>query len=195
MTVTTANSVIEPDIGDSKRLKKNISSERFTTPSGPRREPPRSASSRAEQPDAARQARRHGWGGARQADRHDLDPAVAVVETAVHRPSAPAMRHAPRAARLRRPADRARGAHQNGSVRDGRPQALSLHGGLGRGRDTDDTEGRATQTSDLRPSVPRKYGAATRFTGVIEQIPPQYSAIKVQGERAYDLARDGETST
>ena len=32
-----------------------------------------------------------------------------------------------------------------------------------------------------------------RFTGVIEQIPPQYSAIKIQGERAYDLARDGET--
>ena len=32
-----------------------------------------------------------------------------------------------------------------------------------------------------------------RFTGLIEQIPPQYSAIKVQGERAYDLARDGET--
>ncbi len=32
-----------------------------------------------------------------------------------------------------------------------------------------------------------------RFTGLIEQVPPQYSAIKIQGERAYDLARDGET--
>ncbi|MFZ0810817.1 MAG: tRNA pseudouridine(55) synthase TruB, partial [Bradyrhizobium sp.] len=63
----------------------------------------------------------------------------------------------------------------------------------GEERDTDDTEGRVTRTSDLRPSPEAIMALLPRFTGLIEQIPPQYSAIKVQGERAYDLARDGET--
>src|ERR1700753_1538540 len=63
----------------------------------------------------------------------------------------------------------------------------------GEERDTDDTEGRVVKTSDLRPSTEAILALLPRFTGVIEQTPPQYSAIKVQGERAYDLARDGET--
>ena len=63
----------------------------------------------------------------------------------------------------------------------------------GEERDTDDTEGRATQTSELRPTADAIRALLPRFTGLIEQIPPQYSAIKIQGERAYDLARDGET--
>src|SRR4051795_2579971 len=63
----------------------------------------------------------------------------------------------------------------------------------GEERDTDDTEGRVTQTSELRPSADAVRALLPRFTGLIEQTPPQYSAIKVQGERAYDLARDGET--
>jgi tRNA pseudouridine55 synthase len=63
----------------------------------------------------------------------------------------------------------------------------------GEERDTDDTEGRVTHTSDARPTPDAIQALLPRFTGVIEQIPPQYSAIKVQGERAYDLARDGET--
>src|ERR1700743_3499328 len=63
----------------------------------------------------------------------------------------------------------------------------------GEERDTDDTEGRVVRTSDLRPSPEAIKALLPQFTGVIEQIPPQYSAIKVQGERAYDLARDGET--
>jgi len=63
----------------------------------------------------------------------------------------------------------------------------------GEERDTDDTEGRAVKTSENRPSAEAIRRLLPRFTGVIEQIPPQYSAIKVQGERAYDLARDGET--
>ena len=62
----------------------------------------------------------------------------------------------------------------------------------GEERDTDDTEGRVTQTSEIRPSAEAVRALLPRFTGLIEQIPPQYSAIKVQGERAYDLARDGE---
>ncbi|MBR1162136.1 tRNA pseudouridine(55) synthase TruB [Bradyrhizobium elkanii] len=63
----------------------------------------------------------------------------------------------------------------------------------GEERDTDDTEGRPLRTSESRPSADSIRELLPRFTGVIEQIPPQYSAIKVQGERAYDLARDGET--
>ena len=63
----------------------------------------------------------------------------------------------------------------------------------GEERDTDDTEGRAVRTSETRPTPEAIVALLPQFTGLIEQIPPQYSAIKIQGERAYDLARDGET--
>jgi tRNA pseudouridine55 synthase len=58
--------------------------------------------------------------------------------------------------------------------------------------DTDDAEGRATATSDVRPDVEAIRAALPRFTGTIMQTPPRFSAIKIAGERAYDLARDGE---
>jgi tRNA pseudouridine55 synthase len=59
------------------------------------------------------------------------------------------------------------------------------------GRDTDDSEGRATANSDARPASDAIRALLARFTGTIEQVPPRYSAIKVDGERAYDLAREG----
>ena len=62
----------------------------------------------------------------------------------------------------------------------------------GEERDTDDTEGRVVRTSEMRPTPEAIKALLPRFTGLIEQIPPQYSAIKIQGERAYDMARDGE---
>src|SRR3954463_1408798 len=62
----------------------------------------------------------------------------------------------------------------------------------GEARDSDDAEGRGTATSDVRPSRQEIEGALPRFLGQVTQVPPAYSAIKVQGERAYDLARDGE---
>jgi len=62
----------------------------------------------------------------------------------------------------------------------------------GEERDTDDTEGRVAKTSDIRPTVEDIRALLPQFTGVIEQTPPRYSAVKIQGERAYDLARDGE---
>jgi tRNA pseudouridine55 synthase len=62
----------------------------------------------------------------------------------------------------------------------------------GEERDTDDTEGRVVRTSAVRPRPESISALLPRFTGVIEQVPPQYSAVKVHGERAYDLARDGE---
>lgn len=62
----------------------------------------------------------------------------------------------------------------------------------GEERDTDDTEGKITATSDIRPDEQQIRNALERFTGEIEQVPPQYSAIKVDGKRAYDLARSGK---
>ncbi|MEO1322588.1 MAG: tRNA pseudouridine(55) synthase TruB [Pseudomonadota bacterium] len=56
-----------------------------------------------------------------------------------------------------------------------------------------DKEGEIVATSDVRPSRAAIEAALPSFIGDIEQIPPKYSAIKVDGERAYDLARDGET--
>jgi tRNA pseudouridine55 synthase len=62
----------------------------------------------------------------------------------------------------------------------------------GESRDTDDAEGKITGTCDTRPSQAEIEAMLSRFTGPLSQTPPAYSAIKVQGERAYDLARDGE---
>ena len=58
---------------------------------------------------------------------------------------------------------------------------------------TQDREGEITGTSDVRPARDAIEKALESFVGEIEQVPPQFSAIKVDGERAYDLARDGET--
>ena len=62
----------------------------------------------------------------------------------------------------------------------------------GEERDTDDAEGRVVETSAARPTRTRSRALLPQFTGAIEQVPPRYSAIKIDGERAYDLARDGE---
>ncbi len=56
---------------------------------------------------------------------------------------------------------------------------------------TDDGEGEVIATSDKRPSRDEISRVLDQFTGEIEQVPPQFSAIKVGGERAYDIARDG----
>ena len=63
----------------------------------------------------------------------------------------------------------------------------------GEQRDTDDAEGRVVKSSAERPSEEAIRALLPHFTGTIEQVPPRYSAVKVEGERAYDLARDGET--
>ncbi len=63
----------------------------------------------------------------------------------------------------------------------------------GEERDTDDAEGRIVATSDSRPDAAAIRAMLPRFTGTIEQVPPRFSAVKIAGERAYDLARDGET--
>jgi tRNA pseudouridine55 synthase len=62
---------------------------------------------------------------------------------------------------------------------------------FGEGRDTDDAEGAVTETSDYRPTDEQIAAALPAFRGSIMQIPPVFSAIKVEGERAYDLSRAG----
>jgi tRNA pseudouridine55 synthase len=63
----------------------------------------------------------------------------------------------------------------------------------GEERATDDLEGPATKSSDKRPTEAEIRALLPKYTGVIEQTPPQFSAVKIDGERAYDLARSGET--
>lgn len=58
--------------------------------------------------------------------------------------------------------------------------------------DTDDSDGTVVEESDERPSRAEIEALLPRFSGEIEQVPPRYSAVKVEGERAYDLAREGE---
>ena len=62
----------------------------------------------------------------------------------------------------------------------------------GEARDSDDADGKVTATTEVRPSREAIEAALPRFTGSLSQVPPAYSAIKVAGERAYDLAREGE---
>ena len=63
---------------------------------------------------------------------------------------------------------------------------------FGEETDTLDAEGPVTATSDVRPSLAEVEAVLARFTGPIAQVPPAYSALKVDGQRAYDLARAGE---
>ncbi|MCA0271209.1 MAG: tRNA pseudouridine(55) synthase TruB [Proteobacteria bacterium] len=63
---------------------------------------------------------------------------------------------------------------------------------LGIATNTDDAEGEVIATSDLRPSDDDIRAGLAAFRGEIMQVPPQFSAVKVEGERAYALARAGE---
>ncbi|MGC1496154.1 MAG: tRNA pseudouridine(55) synthase TruB [Sulfitobacter sp.] len=63
---------------------------------------------------------------------------------------------------------------------------------LGVSTNTDDAEGEVLKTSDLRPDDDAIKDALAAFIGDIEQVPPQFSAVKIDGQRAYKLARAGE---
>lgn len=63
---------------------------------------------------------------------------------------------------------------------------------MGAATNTDDAEGAVIATSELRPTDAQIAAALPAFVGDIEQVPPQFSAVKVDGERAYALARAGE---
>jgi len=64
---------------------------------------------------------------------------------------------------------------------------------FGEQTDTLDTQGDVIEHSDVRPAHKEIEAVLPQFTGPIEQVPPAYSALKVDGKRAYDLARAGET--
>ncbi len=61
----------------------------------------------------------------------------------------------------------------------------------GESRDTDDSEGNVLQQSDKRPELTEIEAILPDFSGKIQQTPPQYSAIKIDGKRSYDVARNG----
>lgn len=63
---------------------------------------------------------------------------------------------------------------------------------LGQSTNTDDAEGEIIATSDIRPSDEEIKAALAPFVGDIMQVPPKFSAVKIDGQRAYKLARDGE---
>ncbi|MFC3125185.1 tRNA pseudouridine(55) synthase TruB [Pseudoroseomonas globiformis] len=63
---------------------------------------------------------------------------------------------------------------------------------FGEARDTDDAEGQVIETSDARPTDEQIRAALPAFIGDIMQVPPIFSALKINGVRAYDLARDGQ---
>ncbi len=63
---------------------------------------------------------------------------------------------------------------------------------LGEQTTTDDAEGAVIARSDIRPTTAEVEAALAGFRGEIAQVPPQFSAVKVEGARAYDLAREGE---
>lgn len=63
---------------------------------------------------------------------------------------------------------------------------------LGEARSTDDAEGEVVARSDRRPATAEIEAALPAFVGTIDQVPPRFAALKVEGERAYDLARRGE---
>jgi tRNA pseudouridine55 synthase len=63
---------------------------------------------------------------------------------------------------------------------------------FGEETDTLDLEGKVIAASEVRPTLEQVEAVLPRFTGSIEQVPPIYSALKVDGERAYDLARAGQ---
>ncbi|WP_372426587.1 tRNA pseudouridine(55) synthase TruB [Salinarimonas chemoclinalis] len=77
-------------------------------------------------------------------------------------------------------------------VMDGR-KAYLFTVSWGAQTDTDDAEGEVVARSDARPTPAEIEAILPDFVGEIMQVPPRYSAIKIAGERAYDLARDGET--
>ena len=75
------------------------------------------------------------------------------------------------------------------SASDKRYQA-TIH--LGSSTDTYDADGRVTSSAPVTVTEPQFENVLGQFVGEIEQVPPPYSAIKVQGRKAYEMAREGE---
>src|SRR5579871_5914346 len=183
MTVTTANDAIETENTDSAPAEKNIFSPAQDTERRVNNDP------RARQPKQKQQPRRdkrdvHGWVVLDKPIGMTSTHAVAVVKRLL---SAKRAGHAGTLDPLASgglPIAVGEATKTVPFVMDGRKR-YRFTVAWGEERDTDDTEGRSTKSSDLRPTAEAIRALLPQFTGLIEQIPPQYSAIKIQGERAY----------
>ena len=71
-------------------------------------------------------------------------------------------------------------------------KAYSFTVRLGQATNTDDAEGEVIASSEVRPTDAQITDALAQFIGEIQQVPPQFSAVKIDGQRAYKKARDGE---
>src|ERR1700683_2590080 len=187
MTVTTANSVIEPPLGDSDRAAEIISTDAHRDQTRPRS---------GKQPRPNNQPRRdkrdvHGWVVLDKPIGMTSTHGVAVVKRLFQAKRAGHAGTLDPLASGALPIALGEATKTVPFVMDGRKR-YRFTVCWGEERDTDDTEGRVTRTSDLRPPPEAIRELLPQFTGLIEQTPPQYSAIKIHGERAYDLARDGE---
>jgi tRNA pseudouridine55 synthase len=188
MITTTTNSVGEPQNAPSPDADKNIFSDERRTNNDPR------ANKQQRQNNQPRRDRRdvHGWVILDKPIGMTSTQAVAVVKRLFNAKRAGHAGTLDPLASGGLPIALGEATKTVPFVMDGRKR-YRFTVAWGEERDTDDTEGRVVKTSELRPSAEAISELLPRFTGLIEQIPPQYSAIKVQGERAYDLARDGET--
>ena len=148
--------------------------------------PPQRAAGRAPE-----EARRQRLDRPRQGRRHDLDARGRGREAQPLGEEGGPCRH-PRSPRLRHPADRPGRGDEDRSLRHGRPKSYVFTVTWGAETDTDDAEGRVVESAEIRPERGAVEALLPRFVGAIAQVPPRFSAIKIQGERAYDLARDGE---
>ena len=195
MIVTTANGAIEPQQADSHDAEKNIFSEplRDRANNDPRDQGQRGG----KQPRPNNQPRRdkrdvHGWIVLDKPIGMTSTQAVAVVKRLFQAKRAGHAGTLDPLASGGLPIALGEATKTVPFVMDGRKR-YQFTVAWGEERDTDDTEGRVTKSSEARPSAEAIRELLPQFTGLIEQTPPQYSAIKIQGERAYDLARDGET--
>ncbi|HEY2211861.1 MAG TPA: tRNA pseudouridine(55) synthase TruB, partial [Bradyrhizobium sp.] len=197
MIVTTTNSVIEPQIAESHDAEKNNFSELRSEDARRTNNDPRQGKQQGKQPRQNSQPRRdkrdvHGWVVLDKPIGMTSTHAVAVLKRLFQAKRAGHAGTLDPLASGGLPIAFGEATKTVPFVMDGRKR-YRFTVCWGEERDTDDTEGRVTRTSDIRPSAEAISGLLPQFIGMIEQTPPQYSAIKVQGERAYDLARDGET--
>src|SRR5579864_7131809 len=190
MTVTTANPAIETQIADSAAADKN----NFPAPHDDARRV--NNDPRQQQSKQNRQPRRdkrdvHGWVVLDKPVGMTSTHAVAVIKRLF---SAKRAGHAGTLDPLASgglPVALGEATKTVPFVMDGRKR-YRFTVRWGEERDTDDSEGRVVATNDTRPTEGAIRALLPRFTGLIEQVPPRFSAIKIQGERAYDLAREGE---
>src|SRR3974390_1337131 len=184
MIMTSANSLFQPPIGDSEEMATNHSAalegDRAATGRQPRHSQPR-----REKRDV------HGWVILDKPIGMTSTHAVAIVKRLFQAKRAGHAGTLDPLASGGLPIALGEATKTVPFVMDGRKRYRFIVR-WGEERDTDDTEGRVVKTSDIRPSADAIRALLPQFTGLIEQTPPRYSAIKVQGERAYDLARDGE---